>query len=328
MKNRKMSLVLSLLVLVVGVTFLFVGCGKHKHNLGQWQTDESGHYHVCVDCGAKLDDGEHTFTNGLAKKICSTCGYEKDYSEEENFNLWIVGKNYTFDYSGDYTTKDQRVQYEGDKQTMKEFKCESRSGENIFSTMEVYLDKGNGLLKTETDVVVVKKVLDQTVQKTKYFNEHTKDGATTTTSQFVEDDYAKSVAYMSPVECLEGACIEGSKNTINEYIQSVKESFIEENGEEPTSIKFVRNADGSVSLEIKHSTQYKESSITTPGYLTTIYEVTISVKVSDGKIVSLDYVSAGLDTFEDQTQNIQSTYAVKGEIFYEFDQTTFDSFVI
>ena len=110
--------------------------------------------------------------------------------------------------------------------------------------------------------------------------------------------------------------------------QSIKESFIKENGEEPTSIKFVRNADGSVSLEIKHSTQYKESSITTPGYLTTIYEVSISVKVSDGKIVSLDYVSAGLDTFEDQTQNIQSTYAVKGEIFYEFDQTTFDSFVI
>lgn len=52
------------------------------------------------------------------------------------------------------------------------------------------------------------------------------------------------------------------------------------------------------------------------------------MKVSDGKIVSLDYVSAGLDTFEDQTQNIQSTYAVKGEIFYEFDQTTFDSFVV
>ncbi len=40
---------------------------------GAWQTSGSNHWHECF-CGAKQDEGTHTYTNG----VCVTCGYRFD----------------------------------------------------------------------------------------------------------------------------------------------------------------------------------------------------------------------------------------------------------
>lgn len=57
--------------------FAFVGCNKpdgHTHTPGEWQSNETKHWHVCADCDAKVDEGNHTYDNDQDTD-CNTCGY-------------------------------------------------------------------------------------------------------------------------------------------------------------------------------------------------------------------------------------------------------------
>lgn len=57
--------------------FAFVGCNKpdgHTHTPGEWQSDETKHWHVCADCDAKVDEENHTYDNDQDTD-CNTCGY-------------------------------------------------------------------------------------------------------------------------------------------------------------------------------------------------------------------------------------------------------------
>lgn len=59
------------------------------HTTGtEWKSDETGHWKECTDCGAKLDEAEHTFKwvtdkdatateAGSKHEECEVCGYEK-----------------------------------------------------------------------------------------------------------------------------------------------------------------------------------------------------------------------------------------------------------
>ena len=57
--------------------FAFVGCNKpdgHTHTPGEWQSNETKHWHVCADCDANVDEGNHTYDNDQDTD-CNTCGY-------------------------------------------------------------------------------------------------------------------------------------------------------------------------------------------------------------------------------------------------------------
>ncbi|MCQ3035503.1 MAG: hypothetical protein MJ248_04755, partial [Bacilli bacterium] len=62
MKNSKK------LLLVLGASALLASCApKHTHNVAEgWQSDDSQHWHVCVDCEEKLDVANHTYSEQVA----------------------------------------------------------------------------------------------------------------------------------------------------------------------------------------------------------------------------------------------------------------------
>lgn len=65
--------------------FAFVGCGKpaeHTHTLGEWQSDETKHWHVCADCDVKIDEGNHTYDNPQDTD-CNVCGYLRTVTTPE-----------------------------------------------------------------------------------------------------------------------------------------------------------------------------------------------------------------------------------------------------
>lgn len=46
----------------------------HQHTLGDWQHDETHHWHACTDCHKKVGEAPHDFGND---DICKECGYKK-----------------------------------------------------------------------------------------------------------------------------------------------------------------------------------------------------------------------------------------------------------
>ena len=72
------------------------------HTVGEWENDENNHWHVCSECGEKLDEAAHTYEwvvtkeataeeNGLREEICSVCGHKTGNSEEIIFDTHTAG---------------------------------------------------------------------------------------------------------------------------------------------------------------------------------------------------------------------------------------------
>ena len=71
-KKYAISFILAL-CLMVSMAFVLVACGSPTHNAAEeWTSDETGHWHACLDegCQEKLDFEAHTYV----EHICETCG--------------------------------------------------------------------------------------------------------------------------------------------------------------------------------------------------------------------------------------------------------------
>lgn len=74
----------SLLVGCTVMAALLSGCaGGHTHQTsGAWQVDCSDHWHVCSDCGKKLEKGAHTLDGA---DLCTVCGAQVvDWGESKS----------------------------------------------------------------------------------------------------------------------------------------------------------------------------------------------------------------------------------------------------
>ncbi len=81
-----MKKVLSIILMALVVTAVFVSCDNHKHTYSaEWKSDANSHWHECT-CGAKDEEAAHSFGGNTVKdgkvfQICSVCGYEKEISD-------------------------------------------------------------------------------------------------------------------------------------------------------------------------------------------------------------------------------------------------------
>ena len=60
-----------------------------EHTYGTaWSYDETGHYHVCTQCGEKSAVAAHTFgewkaaDNGNEERVCDVCGYKETHKAD------------------------------------------------------------------------------------------------------------------------------------------------------------------------------------------------------------------------------------------------------
>lgn len=92
---KKFSKIISFVGMFAICMLLFVGCGEHKHTLGDWQTDDSEHWKVCSECNEKVELASHTYQNGE----CTACGKTESVSGSEGLtyqhynsdqNSWTV----------------------------------------------------------------------------------------------------------------------------------------------------------------------------------------------------------------------------------------------
>lgn len=85
MKKKLLSLLIAF-CLILPFGFALTACGGHKHTAStEWSCDDENHWKVCTDkdCGAKIDEEEHDFTeetieatideDGKIIKTCSVC---------------------------------------------------------------------------------------------------------------------------------------------------------------------------------------------------------------------------------------------------------------
>ena len=85
MKKKLLSLLIAF-SLILPFGFALTACGGHKHTAStEWSCDDENHWKVCTDkdCGAKIDEEEHDFTeetieatideDGKIIKTCSVC---------------------------------------------------------------------------------------------------------------------------------------------------------------------------------------------------------------------------------------------------------------
>lgn len=132
------------LVLLSG-TFAITSCGKttstsdtstahvHEKNTLKWQYDDTYHWHPCVNCDEGVFDKEnHRLEIKNGKKCCSTCLFETESSDEENFLVFKEALDFALSYDGAYST---------------EVESEDENGKK--SIKESYLDDGLFYCKTE-----------------------------------------------------------------------------------------------------------------------------------------------------------------------------------
>lgn len=137
-----------------------------------WVAGDSGHWHVCSECGYEtFDFGVHDFIPNGRNKKCSVCDYETDYTAEENFRELLIGLGYTLRYDGDYTYASDYKSTDGEKILSISYLVESLSGRRYYQTEKFYSvpPRGGDLTQLYETIVAVKTVDADGVERIKYY---------------------------------------------------------------------------------------------------------------------------------------------------------------
>lgn len=118
MKKNKIVSCFAIALCLIVVSVFLCSCGKHKHEIGEnWEMDNTSHWHACVDCDYKEDEGGHVgewvivkeptkTKQGLKQRTCSVCklmqnvlfsfsgAYDYEENSEINFSSADLTKNW------------------------------------------------------------------------------------------------------------------------------------------------------------------------------------------------------------------------------------------
>ena len=50
----------------------------HQYRKDEWDSDESGHWHVCSGCDMELEYRKHSYSSNKCNAKCSVCGHENE----------------------------------------------------------------------------------------------------------------------------------------------------------------------------------------------------------------------------------------------------------
>ena len=70
--------IVSSFVMILAASFLFSSCAWHKHDLGEWQFNGSGHFQEC-SCGYTIAQSSSKHIDEDKDEACDICGYEMKY---------------------------------------------------------------------------------------------------------------------------------------------------------------------------------------------------------------------------------------------------------
>lgn len=331
--KRKNLLFLFLLL----ISLFLVGCKKkpnsnkeHTHTpSSEWITDEESHWHSCTKCDEILDKGAHHFVDYVHAKVCETCMRELNYTDEENFDYWVKGRDFSIDYDGIYTTSSNYTETnEVTGKIVEKNSCqESFSGSDYFLIREhqsnpLGIDSDNTSFEKST--TVVKKLLNAEREKALYYHMSESNDEIRKSASYVAPDYASRFHnYYNPSNLLEDYYIEDGK-TFAELSENIKNG-IAEGIEISVDIRLNKNSDGSVSLLIAFEMEEISDSIDDKDYQKTYSNFSYEIIVKDGKITSLIYKDATEEFYTDKAKNTFTTSYEKIDINYEFDKAKFES---
>jgi len=298
MNKKRIWIVALVLALTMCLTLVLVACNNGDGDNGGGQGGQSGGQ-------GEQGGGEQ---GGQGETPAPT--------QEELFDIWVVGRDYTMNYEGYYTFHYENLIDNGQK---KDIRIESWGGDGKYFYEQSDYDLKNGeyvLDENEQKIEVVRVVDDNGTSKTKLYKKDTGfDGNAQISGTYVKPSYKPSSFHFEPAKSFDDESMINKGDTYETFIAAVKAASSEGELGEPTSMTFVKNEDDSVTFEMLFSvtmTSEEEN-------CTATYAYKFSITVKDGKVVSNDTDVSESYVFEDESKNTSSTTLTKEHISYEFD---------
>lgn len=301
-------------------------CGEttHTHNLSKTRFfDENTHWLTCSMCNEKISQEAHNIVNNA----CTICDYKIEFSEEENYQEWIKGINFTLNYQGAYTTNENRKSYFNNSLKSESHANESKENNKFFLDYSSYeLNENNNIELKENNIIVIKTVLDNSKERNKYYNEITTSEGTKKEGYYVSPTYADNFKnFYSPQELLDGCYLE-VKDTYIEFVNHTKSLYLQEDDIEPSEITLTRNNDNSLSLKIKLQNESVYDYIKEENYQKTLIDACFTITTNNQKISSVSYECS--ETFIYLDKKDIDFLSVSSNIDYQFDEKKYNSFSI
>lgn len=242
-------------------------------------------------------------------------------TQEELFAIWALGRDFSMNYEGAFTTRYTSVNNDSHKKSKGE-NTESWGGDNkYFYVQNGYLMGENNEYQLVEELIESLRLVDENgTQITKMFYKTTKDGVTVENwDNQAEPDCRNAYFRLCPKSIVgdkENFIANG--DTYETFIAAIKTAALDPEegmGIEPTSITFIQNQDGSITFELRFAASRE---IEEEGCVMDITD-RLLVTVKDGKVV--EYASrATFDyKFEDETKNVSENMSQSYKFSYEFD---------
>lgn len=310
--------------------FGLAGCKQEPQHIHEadvvWTRDDTYHWNKCKgDDDTIFNKGEHTFVDDGSQKKCSTCDMKIDYTLEENFAYWITGRNNALNTIDNYS-----VVHEGVAKTEgalnSEFRAvEERAGNKYYFEEKDYVAINGQSTLMQESLIAIKVVDDNGTDRTKIFYKYvypSQENPVQKSGYYVNEDCAKTQVKMTPLETLNDCVVEEGDT----YLELV--DYLKQNLGDDVVYTFVRNSDGSVTLNISYD--FSDTHEDYQGEEGETYESigtnTISMTVLNGRLVKVEKLSVFDCVFNDTTRNYSAEKTEKMTYTYDsFDEAYYNS---
>ncbi len=258
----------------------------------------------------------------------AACGKKKKtYTQKENAAYWVKGRDGTLNYEGKFTLKRVEENEENGEKYKSVISESWDGGEKYYHLYSHYsAENGGDYVMDDESTYVLQPSLNGDVKCGRLFTYGWDED---------EEEYTKSASYVSPnyfsyemlhftpSELLDDYGIDNG-NDLNSLVEDIKAFFAEDGGEEPNTIEFKKNSDGSVSLIIKYTTEGQTDYSDEENYS---YKETgfFSLTVKDGKVINTVDEMSSETFYADSSKNTYAKTRRDNEITYEFDQKGLDA---
>ena len=298
--------------------------------------DSANHWQECAKCGDLTEKTPHNLVANGANKKCDGCDITADYTEAENFAYWIAGIKHASTATDNYTTT--KIEMNGETgQTIDLYKTvEARNGNKYYRVEysgEKNLATGEESALEFDRMEIVKTVSDGEKIRTKYFYKNIdSDGSEDKSGAYVSPRYAEENNGESPARSLSNYDLLLKATSVEELRTLFESDYKEDGGTSQSSkendiitVSITRNADGSVTIELKIQYESQEVDWDEVEY-TEIGVESIRYVVKDGKLVSFVDDLKFANKYADESKNSSEIEFMTIDFVYdEFDEEFYNS---
>lgn len=332
MKTKKHYLYFAFVFVFILLSSTFLlACNKEHLAKENWSYNDTYHWHTCTACrNHKYDEEKHTFVaNGVTKK-CEVCNVEVAYTQQENAQFWIAGRDFTLVYSGNYTTKksDIILRDDGSKTKNEYYETYGGDGKYVHWHYRYEVNKNGEENLTYKQFEVLKQMQVGEELKTVYHQEASGNEFPTNGTHYVAPNYIDDddLSLKTSKQVEDYGIEEGL--TYENILTNLKQEFIDAYGTEPSLIEFRREADGSITLNITISGNYEDTNSETGENFTSSFNDSFQIVVKNGRVIKTVDTFNESYIYQDSTKNRTNNQVRTTLLEYEFDKDTLDSISI